>query len=213
MSNEPEFIYDIEQGTPQWFEVRRGIPTASEFAPILVGKVGRVTYANRLAGELLCGAVAEQTFTRPWLERGKEMEGEVRDKFARDRLVELRRPGFVRRKLSSGRYVGCSPDALFEDNGVPSVLEIKTMQPEKMIAQRRNGFDPKTLPTEHHAQCMGALWVTGYRRVHLVIWYRGMPFDLHYVSDRDEPTITRMAKEIEGFDREVNAIVQEAGKW
>lgn len=212
--SEPEFIYDIEQGTPEWRELRRGIPTASEFAPILVNGDGRKTYAYRLAGEILCGAPAEQTWTRPWIERGKEMEAEVRDKFGRDNLVELRRVGFVRRKLRSGRYVGCSPDSIFESVVGPAVLEIKTMQPEKMTRLRDSGkYDPKVLPTEHHAQCMGALWVTGFKRVELLIWYRGLRFDLHYIADRHEPTIERMAAEVSKFDEEVHSIVQRAEEW
>jgi hypothetical protein len=54
-------IIDCEQGSPEWFAARAGIPTASEFHTVMaVGKQGgksvtRVAYLNKLAGEILTG--------------------------------------------------------------------------------------------------------------------------------------------------------------
>ena len=52
-------IIDCEQGSPEWFKARAGIPTASEFHTVLAkGKGGgesltRKTYLLKLAGEML----------------------------------------------------------------------------------------------------------------------------------------------------------------
>ena len=49
-------IFDeIEQGTPDWFECRRGIPTASKFATVMAKGEGktRSEYMRKLAGEIL----------------------------------------------------------------------------------------------------------------------------------------------------------------
>jgi hypothetical protein len=202
MPSEPEFFYDVEQGSGEWFELRRGIPTASEFATILSkpDSKGYLRYKGDLGGELLSGALAE-TYQSAAMLRGKEMEAEAADYYARLHLRDLHRCGFVRRKLSSGRYVGCSPDRLFDD----TVLEIKTMMPRLMMDLRENGYDPHALPAEHVAQCQGALWVTGFPRIELIIYYRGMPYCLHYSVGRDEQYIKMLAAAVEKFDQELHA--------
>ena len=70
----------------EWFECRRGIPTASEFDTVqATGRGGgesktRRTYLYKLAGEILTG---EQmySYSNDHMERGKEMEAEARDMY------------------------------------------------------------------------------------------------------------------------------------
>ena len=209
--SEPEFFYDIQQSSPEWFELRRGIPTASNFDTILANGKGREKLLLDLAGELLSGQVAEG-FTSFAMQRGKEMEAEARDRWCRSRLRDAALCGFVRRKLKSGRYVGCSPDSLIKPQtkiDASGVLEVKTMLPRLMIATRKNGYDKRSLPEEHRAQCQGALWVTGYQYVELTTWYRGMPWALDYAEPRDEKYIRMLSGEVERFDNELNALVTE----
>jgi len=206
-----EFFDDIEQGSPEWYELRRGIPTASEFQTIIAGGKGRETYIGDLAGEILSGQVTEG-FQSGAMMRGKEMEAEAADHFARTQMRDLRRTGFIRRRLASGRFVGCSPDRLFgaKDNAEnDTILEIKTMKPRLMIEKRRNGYDPNRCPAEHMAQVQGAMWVSGLPRAELIIFYRGMPFMLHYSVSRDEAYINSLAAHVEDFDRKLDAIVKQ----
>jgi hypothetical protein len=71
-------IFDFPQNSPEWFEARRGIATASMFATIQAsGKGGgesktRATYLRKLAGEIITGKPAEN-FSNGAMQRGHEM--------------------------------------------------------------------------------------------------------------------------------------------
>ncbi len=213
--SEPEFLYDIQQGTPEWFEVRRGIPTASNFKTIMVGGKGCDTYKRKLAGELKTGRPAE-AFKTPAMQRGNDMEPEARDYFSRKQMVDVTQCGFVRRKLSSGRYVGASPDGLFKA-GIgallpDSILEIKTMQPDLMIASRQDGYNPNECPSEHVSQVQGNLWVTDMKRAELIVYYSGMGCN-HYTVARDERYIAELVKAVERFDVELAALFVKVKEW
>src|SRR6185503_15969852 len=95
-------IFDaIEQGTPEWFQARLGIPTASEFDTVLAtGRGGgesktRRTYLYKLAGEILTGEPM-YSFQNDHMQRGKEMESEARDMYVFLSDHELRQVGFIR---------------------------------------------------------------------------------------------------------------------
>jgi hypothetical protein len=76
-------VLDMPQGSPEWYEARRGIPTASEFGAILAKGQGKMrrAYLMRLAAERLTGEVQEQ-YTSRHMQRGKDQEAEARDYYA-----------------------------------------------------------------------------------------------------------------------------------
>jgi len=189
-------IIDCVQGSPEWFQARLGIPTASCFSQVLAkgeGKV-RATYMRRLAGEIITGQPAE-TFKSEAMERGNQMEAEARANYVfgwnntRPTLV-----GFMRRA-----YVGCSPDALLGDDGV---LELKTQKPELLIATH----DAKRFPPEHIAQCQGALLVTVRQWVDLCVYWPGMPMFVRR-AERDEDYIDMLMDKLAEFNNELQTMV------
>lgn len=204
-----EVFDEIEQGTEEWFALRLGLPTASNFATIMAeGKDGgasktRAKLLYQLAGEIVTGEPAEN-YSNAFMERGKQMEAEAREdydrRFAFPKAVELRRVGFVRRTVAPGRFIGCSPDSLVGEDGV---LEIKTMAPHLLIPLRESG----RFPTEHIAQCQGSLWVTGRAWCDLVVFYRGMK-PLRYNVLRDEAYIRRIDEAVQVFSWELRKIVE-----
>ena len=211
-----EVFEEIEQGTPDWFEIRRGCCTASNFSTILAsGKDGgesvtRRKLMRRLAGEIMTGEVAE-TYRNAAMDRGNTMEPEARDWYSRTRFADLARVGFVRRTIhnpfGSAFVVGCSPDSLVAKDGV---LEIKTMIPELMIDVAENGA--AGFPSEHRAQVQGSLWVTGRVWCDLVIFYRNMPITPVFRVERDETYIKALADQVEIFDYELRALVAKIRK-
>jgi hypothetical protein len=68
-------VHDCVQGSEEWFRLRMGLATASEFATIITtkGRGGRETYMRKLAGEILTGEPMS-SYTNFHMERGKEME-------------------------------------------------------------------------------------------------------------------------------------------
>lgn len=145
-------VYDFEQGSPEWFEARMGIPTASEFSTVMAkGKDGgssvtRATYLHKLAGEILTGEPME-SYSNVYMERGKEFEDEARRLYAFMTDNEPQRVGFVR-----NGDAGCSPDSLI---GKKRGLEIKVALPHIQIERLKKG----ALPAEHRAQVQGNIWL------------------------------------------------------
>jgi hypothetical protein len=206
---EIEVFADVEQGSPEWWALRLGIPTASRFAAVcatgkdgtVAGSLTRSKLMRVLAGEILTGEPSEQ-FTTAAMDRGNAMEAEARDYYARTHFAELTRVGFIRRRLPSGRFVGCSPDSLV---GKGKALEIKTARPDIIIeiGDKGTGFPP-----EHRAQVQGTMWVADLDVVDLMIYYRGMPYAPMFTVLRDDVYIRELSDSVEIFDWELHKLVE-----
>ena len=195
-----EIFDDVEQRSDRWWELRRGLPTASSFSTILAkGRDGgkskvRHTYLTKLAGEVLTGQQVE-SYTNHHLERGREMEAEARNFYAFMKDAEPELVGFIR-----NGPVGCSPDALLGDDGV---LEIKTALPHILI----DLILKDRFPPEHKAQCQGQLWVSERQWCDLVVYYPNMPLFVKR-AERDEDYIKTLASEVERFNAELAEMVE-----
>lgn len=201
-SPEIEVLPEIEQGSDGWFEIRRGIPTASEFGSILAEgeRRMRTRYLHRLAGEIMSERLSE-TYRNDAMDRGNAIEPELREQYAATRFGSVVRVGFVRRRLPSGRWVGGSPDALVDDDGV---LEIKSHKPEILIPILERGVPPLG---DYRAQCQGLLWVTGRAWCDVRLGYYGHP-TATFRFERDETYIRTLASAVEVFDYDLNELVK-----
>jgi hypothetical protein len=192
-------IYDCEQGSPEWFAARLGIPTASEFKTIIGikkdarEKVTRRTYMHKLAGEILTGLPME-SYSNENMERGKAMEEEARDAYAFMRNADPQLVGFIR----SGN-TGCSPDSLIGDNGI---LEIKTKLPHLLI----DCLLKDEFPPEHKAQCQGALWIAEREFIDIAIYWPKLPLFVKR-SYREDGYIANLAGAVREFNEELAEIV------
>lgn len=184
-------VFTFEQGTPEWHECRRGIPTASEFKSVLAKGEGKTrrAYMMRLIGERMTGECAE-SYTNAHMERGKEMEAEARNAYSFMKDAEPELVGFLR-----DGDKGASPDSLVDTNGL---LEVKTklphLQVEVLLGDR--------LPPEHVAQVQGALWVSGREWLDFVSYWPKMPLFIKRVH-RDEAYIAKLATEVAAFNEEM----------
>lgn len=187
---------DIEQGSPEWFAARAGIPTASRFSTVMAKGEGktRAEYMRKLAGEIITGELAEG-FTTPHMERGKLMEDEARETYAFINSVEPYQVGFIR----SGDK-GASPDSLI---GTDGGLEIKTALPHIQIDR----LERDRLPPEHKAQVQGNLWISEREWWDFVSYWPRLPMLVTRVY-RDEPYIKAMSDEIDRFNDEKAALVE-----
>jgi YqaJ-like viral recombinase domain len=192
-------VHNCEQGTEEWFRARAGMPTASEFSTVLAkGKAGaesktRRTYMLKLAGELLTGEPMEH-FSNAHMERGKVMEAEARDTYAMIADVDPEQVGFI---VNGPK--GCSPDCLIGANGM---AEIKTKLPHLQIDVLLAG----ELPSEHKAQCQGALWVAEREWIDFISYWPRLPLFLKRVH-RDEEYIATLASAVDQFNDELAATV------
>lgn len=197
-----EIFKEIEQGTPEWFVVRSGWPTASCFDKVQAeGRTKgsesktRAGYLYQLADEQIYQDVAED-YSNANMERGKAWEDEARDIYALTTGNLPERVGFVKNHALRAGY---SPDSLIGKKGT---LEIKTMFPRLWVPHLIKG----TYPPEHKPQIQGGLWVTGREWCDLVIyWPKRQPFITRV--ERDEAYIAALAKAVAAFNTELDATV------
>lgn len=194
-----EFI-DCEQGSPDWFRARIGLPTASEFATVIAkGKDGgasltRKRYLHQLAAEILTGEIGE-SYHNTAMERGKAQEAEARRLYAFMHEADPELIGFIRNGPK-----GASPDALIGNDGL---LEIKTRAPhlqvELLLADR--------LPPEHRAQVQGGIWIAERDWCDLAVYSPGLPL---FVTReyRDDGYIANLAGAVAKFNEELAETVE-----
>ena len=192
-------IIDCEQGTPEWFAARLGVPTASAFSTILSSnkeakdKKTRTEYMRKLAGEIVTGEPME-SYSNVHMERGKVQEDEARDLYAFMRDCDPQRVGFIR---NGDR--GCSPDSLIGDDGG---LEIKTALPHIQIDRLLRG----TLPAEHKAQVQGNIWLCERKWWDFVSYCPKLPLLVVRV-ERDDDYIAGLSKAVDQFNAELTELV------
>lgn len=193
-------VFDCEQGTPEWYACRLGIPTASEFDTVMAkGRGGgesktRRTYLLKLIGEKLTGQPMEN-YSNAHMERGKVMEQEARDLYAMLTDTVPTKVGFLR----NGRK-GCSPDSLIGDKGL---LEIKTKLPHLQLDALLGGY----LPAEHVAQCQGQLWIAEREWLDFFSYWPGLEPLMVRVT-RNDKYIDELAKAVQAFNDEMDETIE-----
>ena len=193
-------IFNCEQGSDEWLQCRRGIPTASEFDTVIArGKGGgesktRATYMKKLAGEILT-ETQMYSYSNDHMDRGKEMEDEARQAYALMTDNEPVQVGFMRRGNA-----GASPDSMLGDNGL---LEIKT----KLAHLQIEVLEKNEVPSEHVAQLQGQLWISARQYVDFVSYWPGLPIFIRRV-ERDESYIAKLNIEVAAFNDELSALVE-----
>jgi hypothetical protein len=193
-------IISCEQGSPEWFAARLGLPTASEFSTVMAkGKDGgksltRKTYMLKLAGEILTGEPME-SYSNQHMERGKEQEAEAREAYELMRDVDCQQVGFI---VNGDK--GCSPDSLIGDDGG---LEIKTALPHIQVERLLKG----DLPAEHRAQVQGVMWVAERKWLDFVSYCPRLPLLIVRVP-RDDGYIATLAGAVKEFNAELANVVE-----
>ncbi len=172
-------ILDIEQQSTEWFKVKAGMPSASDFDKIITSTGSpskqQQKYIYQLAGEKITGIRAE-SYQSLAMQRGIELEGEARQLYAFINDVEVKQVGFC---LSDDKSCACSPDGLVGDDGG---LEIKCptlpVQVEYLLQNE--------LPVDYYQQVQGCLYVTGRKWWDFMSYYPSLkPLIIRVLPDKD----------------------------
>jgi len=192
-------IIDCIQGTPEWFEARRGVPTSSNFDKIVttLGKPSKQQekYMYKLAGEAVSG-VMEETYQNATMLRGIEMEEEARKLYQIAKGKPVVEVGFC---LSKG--YGASPDGLVGDNGC---LEIKC----PLVATHVGYLLKNELPAEYFHQVQGQLLVTGREWVDFLSYYPGLR-PLIIRVERDQKFLDILEEQLKIFCVELDKTINQ----
>ena len=174
-------LIDCEQRSPEWFEHRRGVLTASQFGDWLT-KSGKVAEKARLTAASKCLAEAHgfpdpSPYESDDMKRGVQLEPFALEAFSKQMDFAVDTIGFA--KSLHGAF-GCSPDGIM-DNG--EGLEIKCPRMSKLIQYIKTD----ELPDEYKAQVHGSMAVTGAKAWWFVAFSPAAPLFVKLV-ERDEYT-------------------------
>lgn len=151
-------IHECLQGSPEWFALRVGIPSASGFARMVTG-TGAVSkslhgYARELAAELFVGKSLDAFDGNTWMDRGKEKEADAVSLYEFTNDLAVLRVGFV---TNDAKTAGCSPDGLVGDDGG---LEIKCLKAESHLEVVEYHKKHGICPPKYYPQVQGSLLVS-----------------------------------------------------
>jgi len=193
---------DCEQGSQEWFDVKLGVPSASNFDKIVTmkGEPSKQAqkYMYQLTAERVSG-VREETFQSQAMTRGIEMEAEARGLYeiATGATVDLCGLCFK----DEAKLFGASPDGLVGEDGC---IEIKCPNAATHVGYLLG----KKLPSEYFQQTQGQLLVTGRKWNDYVSYFPGLkPLIVRVV--RDEVFLEALEKELNNFVTELNKLVNQ----
>lgn len=153
----PEYHFEIEQGTPEWFKIRDLKFTASRASEIATNGKGLET----LCTELLAGHYSSQQYEEytgkyknSAMQRGNDFEAQARMVYEFETGNSVRQVGCV----TVGKYILASPDGLVTENGKENgLIEIKNHDDKVFLELILTGkVDPKYVK-----QMQYQMWVTG----------------------------------------------------
>ena len=189
-------IENFEQGSPEWFAARVGIPSASVFDKLITSKgaltTSRQKLIYKLAGEKVLGE-KEEGYSNGAMQRGIELEPEARSLFELITGKEVKEVGLCYYDERKDR--SCSPDGLVGDK---QGLEIKCPS----LAVHVEYLLSNKLPTAYFQQVQGSMYITGLDQWHFFSYYPGIkPF--HIIVERDEIWIAKLGKMLDNFVAEL----------
>jgi len=194
-------VHEMDQYSDSWWQVRKGIPTAS-CADKLLTPAGKLSaqsrgYMNELIAESL--GFGEEPYTNEWMERGRLLEGEARSYCELILDIDIRPVGFV---TNDAGTFGASPDGLIGDL---TGWECKCPKASTHIGYLLGS----ELPAYYRPQVHMSMAVTGLNRWIFVSYYPGLD-PLIVTVERDEYT-NQMQSAIDGFVSQLAAARRKLG--
>ena len=197
-------IFEMEQRSVEWYKVRSGVPTASEFDKIITTKgaisTQRKKYLYQLAGERL-GGVVDETYQSFAMQQGVLKEGEARNLYNIASGDEVKQVGFC---LSDDGKYGCSPDGLVGEDGA---YEVKC----PLIHTHIGYLIENDVPTDYYTQVQGQLLVTGRKWTDFMSYFPGLK-PLIVREEPDEVFHKLLKTALEEFTNELDDLVKRLSK-
>lgn len=196
----------IEQGTPEWHQLRLGKVTASRVSDVMAKiKTGesasRKNYRAELVVQRLTGMPSE-SFTNAAMEWGTATEPMARIAYEIAKEVLVEQVGFIEHPTIA--MFGCSPDGLAHDG----MIEIKCPNSATHIEY----LTDNKAPAKYINQMQCQMAVTGRKWCDFVSFDPRLPEDLQLFVvrvERDQKYIDSMEVEVVEFLTEVEGMVNQ----
>lgn len=173
MTKDPFLVHEsVEQGSEEWFQIRKGRATASKASMVLTPtgrpSSSRVKYMRQLTAECLVDDPLEFMGNK-FTDWGNEHEAEAREFFQARTGLTVKEVGFCTRP---DKIIGCSPDGLILDESGQWAggLEIKCPSRDKHVEYVMEG----ELPSEYKLQVHWSLAVTKLPYWYFVSYFPGL---------------------------------------
>lgn len=206
-------IHEVEQRSPEWYALRLGKPTASEFSKLVTSKGERSKsadgYALTLAAELYAGAPLDGWEGNAWTERGREIEGTALAFYAFMRDAEVRAVGFVTDEAGT---IGCSPDGLIGDDGL---VEVKCLKAENHVKAILYYQEHGRCQPDYVQQSQGQMMICERKWCDLIFYHPNLPM-LVVRQTPFKPVVAGLREAIDAViverDRALAALRRHAGE-
>jgi len=186
------------QYSEEWWEARRGLPTASQFSRIVKGdgseSTQRTAYLYECAAVRITG-IYKPTFTSAAMQEGTDREELSRWIYAMETDSIVDEVGFC--MSDCGRW-GASPDGLVGSDGV---LELKNPEAHTHVGYLLSG----KLPSAYYQQVMGELLVTGRLWADFCSYSPKLPLFVLRVY-RDDLFLDKLEKALIEFSEELDEV-------
>lgn len=194
-------VLPIEQGSPEWFEQRRGKVTASRIADIMAKtksgySTSRQNYLMQLLCERLTGKV-EESFKSSAMQRGNDLEPEARNWYQLETGEIVEQVSFIDHPNIDD--AGASPDGLVGNEGL---IEIKCPNTATHIETLRS----KKPSDRYYKQMQWQMACTSRKWCDFVSFDNRLPDNLAYFCvriDRNEDAIAEIEAEVNKFLEEL----------
>jgi hypothetical protein len=191
-------FHDITQNSPDWYNIRAGKATASQFSRIITasGKPSSSAekYAYECIAEIYMGHPIEKNFSSRDMEHGNLYEGEAISAYEMITGFKIQHGGFF---TDDNQFYGASPDVrIYDGDKLVGVAEIKCPQVPTHIEYFMMG--DKINPA-YMQQVQGHLLVTGCDWCDWFSYHPELPPAL-VRTYRDENFISLLEKELHNFN-------------
>ena len=198
---------DLEQGTPQWLDMKRGLVSTSRFGDVLSkGRGGKESYSRRnyrteLVLERLTGKTPTRFDKTKEMEWGSDTEALARVEFGLRYQTAIQQIGGIKHAFLN---VWTSTDGVNDPTAIKTVYEFKCFN----SANHKEMLVKQELPAEYKAQAQGEIWVSEADVCIFVSFDPDFPPNAQLVvivEKRDQKYIDNLAVDVSNFDDEVEA--------
>lgn len=195
--------YSVAHTTPEWFALRRGMPTSSNFGKIITPAKGdysaqAASYMHLLIAEIITGESHDKFPPSYWMERGALMEAEAASLYEFETGLRLEPGGFI--TDDAGRF-GASPDRLvYDGQTLVGALEIKCPAPWTHVENLlKADIDRAYVP-----QVQGQMLLGGFEFVDWYSYHPQMP-SVTIRTRRDDAYMAKLAAALDRFYGDMQA--------
>lgn len=179
-------IYNFEQRTEDWYNIRKGKMTASNAETIIANGKGLETYIYNLMAEYYSSAEKEN-YINADMQRGIDLEPEARLEFEFYTDLDVQEVGFI----EYNEFIGVSPDGLIGDDGL---IEIKCPNDSIYFKLLLND----NIKPEYIAQMQMQMYITDRQYCYFVSYNPNFEKSLYIKKiNRDEEMIEKLKKGLE----------------